>query len=352
MPAQKSFDSIFNAVQKSYPQKKEKTATKKSYEIEDLLKPVYKDDKFSIVLRFLPGHPDEEKSYVENRTHMIQLPNGEYFGCDCLRKFGDDDKHQCPICRYNNLLWKKFGKPGVEEYRARALPKWQPKYYANVLVVRNANAPETEGQIFKFEFKRAIMKFISDAMNPKTDELTGDVTPGINPFSWYGPKDSEVQSKEWVAGANFVWEGYKTSNGPNYSNSHWTAPGRISLFKNGKLTELTDEEINEIEQKQFKLSDIERKEEDCSTYEQIVKRWKQKTGQYLFAEFGETDPDGNAPQQISIKKNEVQMADFDTPATVEADDGDMFASSPKTESTESEELGNDDFFSRLMKEGQ
>lgn len=346
MPVNKSFDSIFSAVQKSFPQKKDKT--KKSYEIEGLLKPTMKDGKFNIVLRFLPGHPDEDMSYVENRTHMMQLPNGEWFGCDCLRKFGDDEKHQCPICRYNNLLFKKYGKPGIEEYRKHALPKWQPKYYANVLVIRNSNAPETEGQIFKFEFKRAIMKFISEAMNDKKDELTGDVTPGINPFSWYGPKDEQVINKEWRAGANFVWEGYQTSNGPNYEKSHWTAPSRISMFKDGKLQELTDDEINELEQKQFRLSEIEKKEEDCSTYAQIVKRYKKKTGKFLFAEFGEKDPDENVPQAINV--NEVVKADFPKAETVEVDDSEMFASNPKDEPEETaEELDNDDFFERLSR---
>ena len=47
MPVNKSFDSIFSAVQKSFPQKKDKT--KKSYEIEGLLKPTMKDGKFNIV---------------------------------------------------------------------------------------------------------------------------------------------------------------------------------------------------------------------------------------------------------------------------------------------------------------
>lgn len=340
MPAQKSFDSIFNAVQKSFPKKKEQTE-KKDYSIEGLLKPTFKDGKFNIVLRFLPGLPTEDMSYIENRTHMFQLANGEWFGCDCLRKFGDDDKHQCPICRYNNLLWKQYGKPGIEQYRAEALAKWQPKYYANVLVIRNPNAPETEGQIFRLEFKRKIMKFISDAMNDTKDDLTGDVTPGINPFSWYGPKDEQVINKEWKAGANFVWEGYQTSNGPNYDKSHWTAPGRISLFKDGKLTELTDEEINEIESKQYSLSEIEKKEEDCSTYDQIVKRYKKKTGKFLFERFGEKDPNDNEPQQITASEvNKVIEADFDT---VEADDGDMFAA----KENDAEELSNDDFFSRL-----
>ena len=135
---------------------------------------------------------------------------------------------------------------------------------------------------------------------------------------------------------------------PNYEKSHWTAPSRISMFKDGKLQELTDDEINELEQKQFRLSEIEKKEEDCSTYAQIVKRYKKKTGKFLFAEFGEKDPDENVPQAINV--NEVVKADFPKAETVEADDSEMFASNPKDKPEETaEELDNDDFFERLSR---
>lgn len=281
----------------------------KSYEIEGLFKPkMGADGKFTVVLRFLPAHPDEEIPWVENRSHMFQLSNGAWFGCDCAKKWNEP----CPICDYNSKIWNKYGR--TDEARARVKDKWKPKFYSNVYIVKNPNAPETEGRVYRLEYGRAIMKMIQDAMADKDDAELG-VIPGINPFSWWGPNDKAVLEGEDKAGANFVWEGIKGSNGPNYSTSHFSNPRRMcKLGQDGKLVEMTDDELDVIESQLFTLKDIEKQKDQLRSYEDILKFYKTKSGEDLFAEFEDrTD----------------YTATVNTGKTVEADDGGMFEAAHK-----------------------
>ena len=94
-----------------------------------------------------------------------------------------------------------------------------------------------------------------------------------------------------------------------------------------------------------KLSDLSHLEDLVNIVDDFD-MYKKKTGKFLFAEFGEKDPDENAPQAINV--NEVVKADFPKAETVEVDDSEMFASNPKDKPEETaEELDNDDFFARL-----
>ena len=282
-----------------------KDSKQKSYEIEGLFKPkMGANGKFTVVLRFLPSHPDEENPWVENRSHMFQLANGSWFGCDCAKKWNEP----CPICDYNAKIWTKYGR--TDEARAKVKDKWKPKYYSNVYIVKNANAPETEGHVYRLEYGRAIMKFIQDAMADKDDAELG-LIPGINPFSWWGPNDKAVLAGEDKAGANFVWEGVKGSNGPNYSTSHFSNPRRIcKLGQDGKLAEMTDAEIDVIESQLYTLKDIEKQKDQIRSYEDILKFYKTKAGEDLFAEF----EDGTD-----------YTATVNTAKTTEVDDNDIFA---------------------------
>lgn len=281
----------------------------KSYEIEGLFKPkMGADGKFTVVLRFLPAHPDEEIPWVENRSHMFQLSNGAWFGCDCAKKWNEP----CPICDYNAKIWNKYGR--TDEARSRVKDKWRPRFYSNVYIVKNPNAPETEGRVYRLEYGRAIMKMIQDAMADKDDAELG-VIPGINPFSWWGPADKAVLTGEDKAGANFVWEGVKGSNGPKYSSSHFSNPRRMcKLGQDGKLVEMTDAELDVVESQLFTLKDIEKQKDQLRSYEDILKFYKTKSSEDLFAEF----EDGTD-----------YTATVNTGKTVEADDDDMFEAAPR-----------------------
>lgn len=304
MPIKRNnLNALYSAMDSLNINKKDK---QKSYEVEGLFKPkMGADGKFTVVLRFLPAHPDEEIPWIENRSHMFQLANGSWFGCDCAKKWNEP----CPICDYNAKIWAKYGR--TDEARMRVKDKWKPKFYSNVYIVKNPNAPETEGRVYRLEYGRAIMKFIQDAMADKDDAELG-VIPGINPFSWWGPNDKAVLDGEDKAGANFVWEGIKGSNGPNYSTSHFSNPRRMcKLGQDGKLVEMTDAELDVVESQLYTLKDIEKQKDQMRSYEDLLKFYKTKAGEDLFAEF----EDGTD-----------YTATVNTGKTVDAEDEGMFVS--------------------------
>lgn len=257
MPVKRDFGSYFQDIQAAVEKPQ---ATRKSYKIENCFTPTYKDGKFSVILRFLPSHPDETKPYIENRTHMFRVNGDQWFGCDCLGKFGKP----CPICEYNREQFKKYGR---EEGRTRSFGKARSKYVCNVLVVRNPNAPDTEGHVYRFEFGAQIMKLIAETMTEKDDGLS--VTPAINPFDWY-------------EGANFVYEGVQSTNGPKLDASHFGPKQPINKWTGKGYTELSTEEIDKIESCLYKLDECYHKEADVPDYNGILERYEKKTGKTLF----------------------------------------------------------------------
>lgn len=353
MPIKRNnLNALYSAMDSLNINKKDK---QKSYEVEGLFKPkMGADGKFTVVLRFLPAHPDEEIPWIENRSHMFQLANGSWFGCDCAKKWNEP----CPICDYNAKIWTKYGR--TDEARMRVKDKWKPKFYSNVYIVKNPNAPETEGRVYRFEYGRAIMKFIQDAMADKDDAELG-VIPGINPFSWWGPNDKAVLDGEDKAGANFVWEGIKGSNGPNYSTSHFSNPRRMcKLGQDGKLVEMTDAELDVVESQLYTLKDIEKQKDQMRSYEDILKFYKTKAGEDLFAEFEDgTDYTATVNTNKTVDADDEGM--FSAPApkkTVQAPveepaEEPVFEASfetPKTTSVSSpvqEAEDEDDFFAKL-----
>lgn len=294
MPVKRDFGSYFQDIQAATAAPA--ATQRKSYKVENVFTPTYKDGKFSVILRFLPSHPDEIKPFVENRTHMFKVNGDQWFGCDCLGKFGKP----CPICEYNREQFKKYGK---EEGRARSFGKARSKYVCNVLVVRNANNTEQEGKVYRFEFGAQIMKMISEAMTEKDDGLS--VTPAINPF-------------DWTLGANFVYEGVQSSNGPKLDASHFGPQQAINKWTGKGYKELTEAEIDDIESKLYKLDECYHKEEDCANYNQILERYEKKTGKSLFenmpagaASMANSNPFAAEPAATSTT---VETFGFDAPA--------------------------------------
>lgn len=347
MPTKRNFNSYFQDVKNVNINRDDKKGGSK-FEIEGLLKPVMKNGKFSMVLRFLPSKPveGEDVPFVENRSHMMQLSNGLWFGCDCAKKWPGE---RCPVCDYNSKVWTKYGR--TDEARAKVLPKWRPDYYTNVYVVKNPNQPDTEGKVFRLKFSRAIMKYITDAMADRDDAELGRV-PGINPFSWYGPEDKEVVTGEEKPGANFIWEGIQGSNGPNYDTSHFGKPSRISkLTADGKIAPMTNAEIDEVESQLWTLKDIEKQKESIKSYDEILNLYKTKSGEDMMGEFAD-NTDFEATTSVNKAPSMCEN-------TVAVNDDEIFGSSFESKSTASSgpfddepssvdaAEDDDDFFSRL-----
>lgn len=264
MPVQRNLNEYFEDVKKLT----ETAPTRKSFKTENAFIPTYKDDKFSCVIRFLPSHPDEFKPFVENRSHMIKLGENNWFGCDCLTKFGKP----CPICDFNRKQYKIY--KNKDEARQHTLSPFRVRYISNILVVRNPANKETEGKVYRFEYGKQIMKMITEAMTDHDDGL--EMRKGFNPFDWY-------------KGANFVYEGVKSSNGPKLDGSHFGPIQAINRWDGEKYVDMTTAEIDDVESRLYHLDECYRKEEDCPDYNAILERWARKTGKTLFDEMPVSD---------------------------------------------------------------
>lgn len=312
MPIQRDFSQYFSAVKETAPV--QASSTKKvNYSIENVFKPTFKNGSAEVIMRFLPSHPSEFKPFIENRSHMYQFAEGKWFGCDCLEKYGTT----CPICDYNHKLYT-CGKFTKEEARPLRLPNARRRFVSNVLIIKNDNAPETEGNVYRFEFGVQIMDIIRNAMQGYDDPEEGHVD-GFNPF-------------DWKTGANFIYSGVQGAMGPKLDKSRFGKQRPIS-DKSGH--EFTSAEIDEIESKLYTLDEYERKIEDSKTYDEIVAYYRQKTGKSLFAVIdGDESP---VVQAVTPAPAAVNVA----PTVVEA----VKATAAPAATTESE----DDFFASLEK---
>lgn len=316
MPIKRNFDSYFTEIQATASTVN--NTARKSYKIENAFTPVYKDGKFSVVLRFLPSHPDETKPFIANKTHMFKLPNDSWFGCDCLSKFG----LPCPICEYNRDQFKKFGK---EEGKQRSFGKARDRYVSNILIVKNPNAPETEGKVFRFEYGAQIMKLLAEAMTDHEDPEAGMIN-GFNPF-------------DWKNGANFVYEGVQGSNGPKLDSSHFGPQRPINRWDaaSKQFIDLTDSEIDVIESNLYTLDEYDHKKDEVKDYQQILEFFEKKAGYPLFENAGSAA----SPATSVAAASAPSFADMDIPMAP-APKAAPAAPAPAAEVTDT-----DDFFARL-----
>ena len=310
MPIKRDFQGYFSQIAHAG---NAGTTEKKSYKVENAFTPVLKDGTYEVVMRFLPSHPDEISPFIENRNHMFQLKNGTWFGCDCLSKFGKP----CPICDFNRAMWKKYSK---DEAKNHTLGKFKPNYVSNVLIVRNDNAPETEGKVFRFEYKSLVMGLISKAMTDHEDPEEG-IIKGFNPF-------------DWKNGANFIFKGVQAGKFVKNDGSAFGAQKPINRWDRTakKFVPLTDEEIDA---QLYTLADCEHKESDVRDYNGILESYLKKNGSPLGADEGLSFGNGVA----------VTTAPSVAATTSSIPDDASFT--PNTESVEEEVTDSDDFFSKL-----
>lgn len=336
MPQKRDLSSYFKQVESLVPQKK----AKKDYTVEGLFNPTFKDGKTSVVIRFLPSHPNEFKPFVENRKHLFKVKGDQWFGCGCNEKFG----LPCPLCDYNKKIWAKYGKNkekvgDKEEYIAKKylLGGAKSDFYGNILVVKNNNAPETEGKVFRLKFGITIMRKINDAMQGHDDEQKG-WQDGFNPF-------------DWNEGADFTLTGVMGAHGPKWDDSAFGDKCVIRRFDRkandgkGAFKALSEAEQDAIEAQLWTLDDIEEKEGSAEEYAHICDRYAQKTGTRLEktinAENADEIEDTNTVEEPSSKKGDVKL-------TLEAEDAvEEKTEVAETTHTEKSTTDESDFFSQL-----
>lgn len=325
MPIIRDFSNYFKAVADTAPQVKE-TAPKIKYKVEDVFKPVFKNGEAEVVLRFLPSHPNEFKPFIENRAHMYEYEPGKFFGCDCLEKYGV----ACPICDHNHKLYIS-GKYTKEEARPLRLPAARRRFVSNVYIVKNNNAPDTEGKVYRYEYGIQIMDMIRKAMTGYVDPEDGEVE-GYNPF-------------DWKNGANFIYKGVSGAKGPNITDSKF-GKRRVISDKNGK--ELTAAEVDKIEAQLYTLDEYERKIDESPDYNAIRGRFKNKLGYSLFDKFIGTK------EEVAACKEEmgIEVPASKTPAVQTSVVEDAAAANSNVKAVEETFKANtavaqDDFFASL-----
>lgn len=325
MPVTRDFSNYFKAVEDTAPQVKE-SAPKIKYKVEDVFKPVFKNGEAEVVMRFLPSHPNEFKPFIENRSHMYEYEPGKFFGCDCLEKYGV----ACPICDHNHKLYTS-GKYTKEEASPLRLPVARRRFVSNVYIVKNNNAPDTEGKVYRFEYGIQIMDMIRKAMTGYVDPEDGEVE-GYNPF-------------DWKNGANFIYKGVSGAKGPNIKDSKF-GKRRIISDKNGK--ELTAAQIDEIESQLYTLDEYERKINESPDYNAIRGRFKNKVGYGLFDKFiGTKEEVAPCKEEIGIAVPASKTPAVQTSVVEDATEANSNVNAVEETFKANKAVEQDDFFASL-----
>ena len=269
---------------------------------------VNSDGNANILMRFLPPAPGEELPFVKKYNHGFQGVNG-WFIEDCPTSIGKP----CPVCKYNQTIW------GSNETQARN-QKRKVSFYANILVIQDENHPENNGKVFKYRYGIKIHEKIMEKLAPESSI------------------DEPVQVFDFDHGANFKLKIKTVKSGPrsypNYDSSSFNESSAISLG-NGALT---DDEIEEIDAKLFRLNPIVDKE-NFKSYNDLATKLGSKIGEFIPQE-GETAP---APKITAPVIEEHQAQSFEPPKQTEVKVDNFL--------NKDEEEDDDDFFKKLKGAG-
>lgn len=163
----------------------------------------------NIVMRWLPVPPqDLERDgdpYVTMYKYAFEGPRGWYIE-NSPKTIGQPD----PVFEYNGRC--------IEEGRREDVIRRQTRYIANILILKEPNAPENEGKVFLFEFGKKILDKIKECLRAQDESEIMDEDDRRDPFD---PFDL------WK-GANFTMKitqvNVKGRNMSNYDSSKFSAP--------------------------------------------------------------------------------------------------------------------------------
>lgn len=234
--------------------KKNRSGEKKSFAVENEFKPA---PECTVVMRFVPS--SDSYPYIKNATHWVR-ENGVVMGYDCLR--GVEGK-ECPICKYNQEVWKLYGGNSTEQrtaYRTKALSRAQEKYWTIVYIVRNESQPDTEGKFFRFLIGNQIYDMICNENKETVDPITNETKNGVNVL-------------DPINGKDFVYIRKKGVNGgfANVDSSYFDSTVRPIHDKNQKA--LT---ADEIRANNLTLGELKKTADNTMTEEFIIKNYAMK----------------------------------------------------------------------------
>ena len=154
------------------------------------------------LIRFLPSKTEDGLPIVKLVNHSFKV-NGKWYWENCSSTHGDFDS--CPVCKYINE--KDLYNTDKTEWQ---LIKRKASYYANILVLKDPQAPENEGKVFKFRLGQKIYDKIVAMVNVNTDmgEVPVDVTCVFS-------------------GANFLLKAKKVDKHQNYDDSRFMQQSQL-----------------------------------------------------------------------------------------------------------------------------
>lgn len=160
------------------------------------------------VIRFLPGKEENGTPWVRYWDHAFKGPTGQWYIEKSLTTLGQND----PISELNMKMWNESAENSPER-KIVSSRKRNLRYVANILVIKDQQNPENEGQVKLYRFGKKIFDKIMAAMQPQFQ----DETP-INPFDMWEGADFVLKITSESVGGRMM---------PKYDASYFKAPSAL-----------------------------------------------------------------------------------------------------------------------------
>jgi hypothetical protein len=273
--ATNDYDKLMNAVEKM------SSAPKKNGGADDRIWKPTPDSRGNgeCKIRFLPFTEGEENNVipvVKIWDHGFQGPTGKWYIEKSLTTIGQQD----PVSELNSQLWNSGSEANKETARKQ---KRRLSYYANILVVDDPAHPENNGKVFLYKFGKKIYDMLEEQFSPRFESDEPNIPWDVDNGKVFVLRMSQVA-------------GYRS-----YDKSFFAS----------ETTPLasTDEEIESIWKKQYKLNELV----DPSTFKSY-----EELSQKLQAVLGTTSaaPVGRAEELTSVDE------DYNVEVSVDVSDDD------------------------------
>lgn len=195
-----------------------------SYRDERFWEPTFDKEKGGgAVIRFLPS-PDgaDALPYANIITHFFQGSNGKYYAENSLRTLDKKD----PVSELNFALFNSGITSNQNQARNQ---KQKPRWFANILVIRDPGNPSNEGKTFLYKFGPAVWNMIEEQLFP--NDPTDPDKESVNPFNVFDGVNLNLKLVPQPLGKNIV---------PNYNKSHFDYQTSPLSNDNEKIAELVN----------------------------------------------------------------------------------------------------------------
>lgn len=212
-----------------------------------------KEGNGTVIMRFLPHAAIDGEDYADYVTlykHGFQdagtqqwyIENSRTTLPDPNSKYGMPD----PVSEANRALFAELGKDAAIKYLREAKRNRQTKYIANILILKNDEAPDTVGGVYLFEFGQKILdKIVAKTKKDLEDDIVFDA---FNMFE----------------GANFRMKMKKVDGNRNYDDSFFDQPA--ALYGGD------EDRLKAIYEKLYSIS-AEIAEDKFKSYDELQKRF-------------------------------------------------------------------------------